>query len=192
MRRLFVAIEPDDATRALATEIAAGLRLEWRGRARIDFTPSERQHVTLAFLGEVAGTQLEAVNDVVANLARRHAPIVVQAGGVGAFPRPDRARVLWLAFGHGSDGLRSLAVDLQMRLRGAGHAIEAREWIGHITLARCRDRAGVDAREALARCADRRVRCPVESLVVMESRQEKGGTTYVSLFRAALRGDSTS
>lgn len=190
MRRLFVAIEPDAATRALAMDAAAGLRRQLSGRARLDFTPSERQHVTLAFLGEVAETQLEAVNDVVANLARRHAPIVVQAGGVGAFPRPECARVLWLAFGHGSDVLRALALDLQTRLRAAGHAIEDRDWTGHVTLARCRDRAGVDAREALAHCTDRRVRCPVEWLVVMESRKEALGPTYVPLFTAALRGDS--
>jgi 2'-5' RNA ligase len=192
MRRLFVAIEPDGGVRALAVDVAAGLRRELSGRARLDFTPSERQHVTLAFLGEVAETQLEVVNDVVANLARRHAPIVVEAGGVGAFPRPECARVLWLAFGHGSDALRSLALDLQTRLRAARHAIEDRDWTGHVTLARCRDRAGVDAREALARCTDRRVRCPVESLVVMESRQGAGGATYVSLFAAALRSDSAS
>lgn len=188
MRRLFVAIEPDDATRALAMEVAAGLRREWSGRARIDFTPSERQHVTLAFLGEVGNARLEAVYAVVDAVAHRHATIAVEAGGVGAFPGPECARVLWLAFGQESDALRSLALDLQMRLRAAGHAIEDRDWVGHITLARCRDRAGVDAREALAHCTDRRVRCPVESLVVMESRQGADGLSYVPLFEAVLRG----
>jgi 2'-5' RNA ligase len=186
MRRLFVALEQGGATRALATEVAAELRHGLGRRARLGFTPSERQHVTLAFLDEVEESRLEGVNEVVVGVARDHVALVVEVGGAGAFPRPESARVLWLAFGQQSSALRSLAVDLQTRLRAAGHDIEHREWNGHITLARCRDRAGFDARAALARCTDRRVVCPVDALVVMESRRGPDGASYVPLLRAAL------
>jgi RNA 2',3'-cyclic 3'-phosphodiesterase len=186
MPRLFVAIELDDGTRALATAVAAELRDGLGHRVRLGFTSAQRLHVTLAFLGEVEESRLDGVNEVVANVARDHAALAVEVGGAGAFPRSECARVLWLAFGQQSSALRSLAVDLQMRLRAAGQDIDDRQWSGHITLARCRESVGVDASEALARLTDRRVDCPVEALVVMESRRAPGGASYLPRFRAAL------
>jgi RNA 2',3'-cyclic 3'-phosphodiesterase len=188
MRRLFVALELDEATRALAMEAAAVLRRGLSGRARLSFTRSEMQHVTLAFVGEVEASRLEDVQEAAAEVARSHAPIIVEAGGLGAFPRAECARVLWLAFGQQSSALRRLALDLQTRLRERGHDMDPREWNGHVTLARCRERTGVDARQALAGCPDRRVECRVEELVVMESRLAPNGRGYVPLSRVELRG----
>lgn len=186
MRRLFIALEPDEATRALAMEVAASLRQGLETRARLGFTPTERLHVTLAFLGGVEEERLEEVGAVVADVAREHARFLVEAGGVGAFPRSEAARVLWLGFGSESDLLRTLVRDLETRLRAAGHTLEDRPWTGHVTLARCHAPRGVDAHAELARCSDRRIECLVAELVVMESIPDPGRARYVALARARL------
>jgi len=186
MRRLFIALEPDEATRALAAEIAATLRQGIGARARLGFTSAERIHVTLVFLGAVEEARLDELNAIVEDVARAHAPFAVEVGGVGAFPRSDRARVLWLGFGSGSDPLRALVRDLETRLREAGHVFGNRAWTGHVTLARCHSPHGVDASAELARCPDRRIDSPVAELVVMESVRESGRARYVALERARL------
>lgn len=186
MPRLFIALEPDDATRALALESQGVLREALGARKRLRFPAASRLHVTLAFLGDVEASRIDQVTDVVAGIARERAPFPVTAGGVGAFPRPDRARVLWLGFGSVGDPLSALVGDLGARLRGAGLALEERAWTGHLTLARIASPGGLDARAALARCPARRVACPVSELVVMESRRDPEGARYVALARVRL------
>jgi 2'-5' RNA ligase len=186
MPRLFIALEPDDATRALALEAQSVLRAALGARERLRFTAAPRLHVTLAFLGDVESARIDRVIAVLEEVARGRAPFPATAGGVGAFPRPDRARVLWLGFGSTSDRLPVLVRDLEARLRGEGLVLEARGWTGHLTLARGPAPRGLDARAALARCPARRVECPVSELVLMESRRDPEATCYGVLFRAGL------
>lgn len=186
MPRLFIALEPDDATRALALEAQSVLRAALGARERLRFTAAPRLHVTLAFLGDVESARVDPVIAVLEEVARGRAPFPVAAGGVGAFPGPDRARVLWLGFGSTSDRLPALVRDLEARLRGEGLVLEERGWSGHLTLARCPAPRGLDARAALARCPARRVECPVSELVLMESRRDPEGARYVALARARL------
>jgi 2'-5' RNA ligase len=186
MPRLFIALEPDEATRALALEAQGVLRVAFGARERLRFTAAPRLHVTLAFLGEVEGSRIDRVLAVLEEVARGRAPFPVVAGGVGAFPGPDRARVLWLGFGSTSDRLSALVCDLEARLRGEGLVLEARAWTGHLTLARHPAPRGVDARAALARCPARRVESPVSELVLMESRRDPEGARHVALGRARL------
>ncbi len=186
MPRLFIALEPDDATRALAIETQGVLRDAIGAGARLRLTPASRLHVTLAFLGDVEASRLDIVAAVVAEVARGHASFCVEAGGVGAFAQPDRARVLWLGFGAASDPLRALVCDLWTRLRGAGLVLEDRRWTGHVTFARCPGLRGIDARAALAHCPARRVDCAVSELVVMESLRDPAGARYVASSRFPL------
>jgi 2'-5' RNA ligase len=58
--RLFFALWPDAATRARIAEAAAALHLT--GNARL--VPGENFHLTLAFVGEVAEPQLEALLEI--------------------------------------------------------------------------------------------------------------------------------
>lgn len=204
MRRLFVALEPDEATRALALEVALSLRIGLGAGVRVGWTAEARLHVTLAFLGDVAEpgdvaelgdaaalggvgeANVAAASEVVAAVGRGHCAFVARAGGAGAFPSPDRARVLWLAFGRASEPLAALVHDLGTRLRGCGFALEERPFNGHITLARCRSPRGIDAREALQRAPGRTIESAVSSVVLMESVRDEAGPRYAVLARAPL------
>lgn len=188
MPRIYIALEPDEATRALAVEVQAALRGALGVGARLRFSAAPRLHVTLAFLGEVAAGELARVGEVAEATARSHAPFRVDAGGVGAFPAADRARVLWLGFGAASEPLSALVRELAARLGAAGLATPDRAFTGHLTLARCDSPRGIDARAALARCPQQLVGCPVTELVVMESRREAAaaGTRDGALTRARL------
>ena len=186
MPRLFFALEPDETTRALAAETIVGLRLTLRPGSRLGFTRADRLHATVAFLGEIDEKRIEAITAAAAVVARAHAAFVAVAGGLGAFPAADRARVIWLGFGPGCAPLLALAGDLQSHLRAVGLALEERPFTGHLTLARCRSPRGFDVRPALATAPDRRVECAVRELVLFESVRDDAGARYVARFRAPL------
>ena len=71
-------------------------------------------HVTLAFLGDVADADLNAVCRAVAEAAGPVPPFALRAEGLGCFPGPNDARVAWV--GLTGPGLEPLGV---LQKRGA-------------------------------------------------------------------------
>lgn len=185
-RRTFVALALGDEARRLAAETIERLRERLRDPAALRFVATVDLHVTLAFLGELDEDAQASVRDVVARVAAAHPRMQVVMGGLGAFPRVSQARVLWLAFGSGDAPLSRMVADLTARLRDAGHALEDRDWTGHVTLARSRRWRGIDARALVEGDAGRRVACPVDALAVMESGPTRTDERYAVIFRAEL------
>jgi RNA 2',3'-cyclic 3'-phosphodiesterase len=97
-------------------------------------------HLTLRFLGEVAPERNDAIAARLADVARQSRPFVLRLEGVGAFPSPARARVVWLGVTTG----REEVVGLARRVRDAldpefGGTSE--EFVPHLTLFRVRSPA---------------------------------------------------
>jgi 2'-5' RNA ligase len=85
MPRLFVALDPPAPVR----DALAALRADVPG-AR--WTPTHNVHLTLAFIGEVDGERVPAVEAALAGVA--NPPVPVEVTGLGAFPNRRAARVL--------------------------------------------------------------------------------------------------
>lgn len=93
--------------------------------------PPGSWHATLRFLGEADPAAV--VRAVAPALAGAHAvPVVVQ--GVGAFPDPARARVVWAGLVAG--GLAGLAMLLEAATPLRKDPNAGRPFAGHVTLAR--------------------------------------------------------
>lgn len=88
-------------------------------------------HVTLAFLGEVAGAEPVAV-ELAGVLAGRPAPRL-RLSGAGTF-----GRAVWLGVAGDLDVLARLAGAVQDAVRAAGVGLEARRWRPHLTVGRGR------------------------------------------------------
>ena len=127
--RCFVAVSIDeDVRRALA---AAAVR--WQANTDLRWVLPESWHLTLAFLGAIDAASVEAVRRTIAHVARRHQPLRLLGGGLGAFPSAARARVVWYGLDDGAGRLAAIARDL-----AAGLAIDdaAPRFRGHVTMAR--------------------------------------------------------
>ncbi len=96
------------------------------------WTAVESWHLTLAFLGPTPPDAVPEIAAQLAGVAGRHAPFWASAGGLGAFPVPSRARVLWLGVCDPDGRLAGLATDVGDAL-GLGRTSEFR---AHLTLAR--------------------------------------------------------
>jgi len=186
MPRLFVAAELSADALQLANQIEESLRTALRRKARVRWTRNEGRHVTLAFLGQIDDGRVTQVGELVAEVAARHGPLVVQVGGMGAFPNARRARVLWVGVVDASGALERLAVDLQQSLRQVGYELDEREFRGHVTLGRVADRQGIDIEDAHTEVPAQTVTVQLGALVLFESQLSPSGARYRPLRRAPL------
>ncbi len=131
--RLFLAAPVPERQLAWVAEQTEALVALWPG-AR--WVPTENQHVTLKFLGSTAPDLLDAVATRCGEIATAHAPSPLRLSGLGVFPNPRRARVLWVGLDDRSALLASLAAALDAALEPLGFASEGRAFTPHLTLAR--------------------------------------------------------
>ena len=148
--RCFVAVPVPAEVCATVGRVQDEVRRACEG-ADIRWTRPDTMHLTLKFLGNVDGTQVPAVGRALAAEVPRHAVARLALGGVGAFPSPSRARVVWLAVREGADALAAVASGVDRALSGLGVGAENRPLSPHLTLGRARDaRRAPDLRSAFA------------------------------------------
>lgn len=132
IRRCFVAVGLDDDTRhALAAHLDAHLDRPLPGSK----VPAENWHLTLRFLGKIDDVQrdrLVATLDETLDVP----PFALRFGGLGAFPRPRKATVAWLAAD--APQLHELAARVEEAATSIGLMPEERPFHPHLTLARIR------------------------------------------------------
>jgi 2'-5' RNA ligase len=127
-------------------------------------------HFTLRFLGDTEQGMRDALAGALRG-ARLGTRFRIRFSGLGAFPRPKRARIIWLGVDEGARQLISLADIVESTVRRAGFPAELRPFKPHLTLSRIEpSRSVVDV---LAAQQPRRVEMPVTDVVVVRS--ELGG-----------------
>ena len=177
MLRLFLAFEIPEAQRRSIESAIEPLRPSVRG-AR--WTARESWHVTLKFLGATVEDRLEAVASTAAGVAASSTATKSALTGLGAFPGPQRARVVWVGLvDHGV--LSSLARTLQAGFAGIGFPAEVRPWRPHLTVARLKVPGPVDLTGAGP--VDESP-FPVEEIVLFRSHLKPSGAVYEPLARA--------
>jgi len=141
--RLFAALDPPEPVRRSLARWQADLRRSaGRHADGVRWTPADRLHVTLKFLGAVPEEHLDAVREAMAVAAAGSRPLRLEVRGAGGFPSSRRARVIWLGLSGDVDGLAELAGDLGRRLAPLGFPVEARPLTPHVTIGRSRDGRG--------------------------------------------------
>ena len=148
--RLFIAADLPDAVLDALAETSAMLRGSVRGR----FVAPDSFHVTLAFLGEVPGSRVPVLQEVLDEVAGSCAPFDIALGELGMFGKRGKA-ALWQGFRQAGE-LRELAQAVRVGLRAQGFAIDEKEFLPHVTLMRAADltagvlpskRSGIAARQ---------------------------------------------
>jgi 2'-5' RNA ligase len=128
-----------------------------------------------------------AVDGLAAALRDRDA-FEFQLGGAGSFPKPGRARVVWIGPAVGGPDLVGLASAVTRGLRPHGYEPDRKEFHPHLTLARLKVPDNVA--EVLAAIGSEPVGEPftVGEVVLYQSQLSSQGPTYTVLERFPLRG----
>ena len=175
--RLFLALNLPDAIRNAVWEVAEPLR---RRAYPVRWVGPDAIHLTVKFLGDV-DTEREA--DIVGGMRRAATgtrAFALHLGGFGAFPLPERARVIWVGCAPDAS-LELLQHGVEVEMERVGFSIEGRAFHPHLTLGRAtRSARPADFRglardlEDLEYAAD----ALVESLDLMESTLTPKGARY--------------
>jgi 2'-5' RNA ligase len=93
-------------------------------------------HITVRFLGNITPAMAEKIFDEMKKI--QFTPCTVQIKGLGAFPNPNYARVIWAGITQGADQLKNVFNQLEPRLRGLGFTPDSKGFSPHLTIARVR------------------------------------------------------
>jgi 2'-5' RNA ligase len=155
--------------------------------AAVRWTRDEGLHLTLKFLGSVAGGRLDAVRDTVAPPLSEVASFPARVTGLGVFPRLERPRIVWV--GVDAPELMHLAGLVESATATLGFANEARAFRGHVTLGRIKDRHGWAPLAAALKehWADDLGTFDVRHVTAFRSDLQRGGSVYTELWTIPLR-----
>lgn len=185
MIRAFIAAPlPDPMVERLARGAAEARRGLDGGR----WTPPDRWHLTLTFLGDIPAGTAERIGAGLGRIAALR-PVPVRPAGTGGFPTRGGATVLWAGV-EGDPGLRELAaVAAEIATGGGARAPEGRLFVPHITIARfrrARDLAAIDLWGGSGETDGEA--CLLSRVVLLESRLSPAGPSYTALRDVALAG----
>ena len=177
-RRIFIALDlTDDVRHGLAAHLA-----EWHPLPG-STPPPPNWHITLRFLGKMNQTTLETV---LARLdeAELGPAFELRFAGLGAFPRPARATVLWLGTAEGTEAVHEVATSVETAAVEAGFMPEERPFHPHLTLGRIRPPEDVSS--LIDAVPPFPLALPVRHVTVFESHLGRGPAVYEELERLAL------
>jgi len=143
----------------------------------------QQLHLTLKFLGEQAPSELELVQDGLAEAVEEATPFTLSFHGLGAFPALARARVFWVGVSAGMEEARTLHARVESALARRAVPPEDRPFSPHLTIGRARTPGGFSAlREAIARAARTEFgSLSVAALSLMRSDLSQAGARYTEL-----------
>jgi 2'-5' RNA ligase len=169
--RIFVAVFPPPEVREALFRAAHDLSASKAFR----LIGSEKLHLTLKFLGNVAEADSSRAKQALGQLRGRHEPFEVETSGFGAFPSARKARILWTGVGEGSGPLRAVVQSVDDLLASAGFEREGRPYVPHLTLGRARGRG---AKLDSASISPPALRFTVSGVDLVESVPGESGVTY--------------
>lgn len=93
-------------------------------------------HITIRFLGNILSATVDRVFEEMKQI--QFSPFDLQVKGIGAFPKPNYPRVIWVGIKTGVEQLKSVFNQLEPRLRSLGFTPDSKGFNPHLTIARVR------------------------------------------------------
>lgn len=180
--RVFLAADLDNTTRSLLlAHLDEHVGPEMPGRP----VAAANWHITLRSVGTASPT---VVDRLIFEVDRRLDDSVfdVGFGGLGAFPKAQRASVLWLGVRGGASGLRGLAEACEAGAVAAGFDSEGRPFHPHVTLSRIRPVRDVGS--VVEEFPGFAVSTTIDAVTLFASHLGPGGARYEALERFELSG----
>ena len=130
--RLFIALSLPDAVNTVLAELSTPAH-------DVRWTPVEKLHVTLRFLGDVSIEVRDSLLERLSSVRVHSFPLPLESAGV--FPTKGPPRILWVGIGSGHPQLYQLRQQIDDTLLAVGVPMEIRTFHPHVTVGRCTERA---------------------------------------------------
>lgn len=187
--RAFVAIDLSPEIQQRLEQISTHLKQRLEG-VPIRWVPVENIHLTLKFLGDVSLSNLEMLKKILLNVSSSHRSFEISAGGLGAFPKIHRPRVIWVGL-EAPPELAALQYSLDVETARLGYAREDRPFSPHLTMGRVsRNASTADIRLIAGVLSSYKVgflgAACIQAVHLFRSDLKPGGAIYTRLFTAPL------
>ena len=143
--RAFLAVELSPACTTALQGVQQKLR---KTGTRLKLVRKEAIHITLKFLGDIDARDVGTLQERLAEKLNGRRSFPFEVLSLGAFPAPERARVVFAAIGDGTANFRGLHDAVEEVVVALGVKPETRRYTPHVTLARLKER---DADGAIGR-----------------------------------------
>jgi 2'-5' RNA ligase len=173
--RTFVALLIPEDWIAWIREVAGGLKSRSSG---LSWVKPENAHLTVRFLGDLDDSEVQRVRD---SVRRSGAPLtapLARLGRLGAFPRPERPRVLWAGLAQGGPEAEAVAAAVNDALEADGFGPLDKPFRPHLTLARAREGARGVADLLRVSLPEAPPAGRLQQLAVMKSELHPSGAMY--------------
>jgi len=154
----------------------------------VSWVRPDNLHYTMRFIGDVGEDGARRIAEAAREAATGRAAFDAELGGLGAFPNPRRARVIWLGMTEGAEPLTALALALEEGLRKRGFEKADKPFSAHLTLGRVRvpDRDWTEPLATAPAPGPGTTRFRVDRLCVVESQLSPKGSIYTVRAEARL------
>ena len=200
MIRAFLAVELSQELRVeLATvqqELKHRIEPEMKRDIRISWAQPASIHLTLKFLGDMDEQVIDPLLAAVEQAIGRQTAVNVPLERLGAFPRPQSPRVLWVGpsqnWERGAEAKRIVEIHgaIEQACEGLSFLRETRSFSPHMTLARIKvGERHVGVALAKGGVLDRPISLgslAVESVVLMKSELKPTGSVYTKLWEVKI------
>ncbi len=171
--RTFIAIELPKEIKDSLGNIQEQLK---KSGADVKWVSPRNIHLTLKFLGEIDDTKLSKINKIIEDVAGDKNSFQVRISSIGAFPKINFPRVIWIGIDRGDNETKVMAEELEEKIAKLGIPREDRPFSSHITIGRTRSTLN---RENLA-----------QDLETLQSAAIMGGLEFtvkrITLFKSTL------
>ena len=200
MIRAFLAVEPSQELRAelalVQQELKQSIEPEMKRGTRISWVQPAKIHLTIKFLGDMNEQTIEPLRIAIEQAIGHQTSVNVPLEQLGAFPRPQSPRVLWV--GPSENWERGIEARRVAEIHGAieracedvGFLRETKPFSPHLTLARIK--AG-ERHVGVALAKDGVLDRPIslsslamESVALMKSELKPTGSVYTKLWDIRL------
>lgn len=131
--RTFIAIELSDIIKQELSRIQSELK---DADADVKWVELENIHLTLRFLGEITDQQLIQVKEALDKIAPLFNPYEIKLSGIGAFPKLDFPRVVWVGIKEGVDETKKITENIENELSKFDFQKEEHAFTPHLTIGR--------------------------------------------------------
>jgi len=152
---------------------------------------AQNLHVTLKYLGETREDQLGNLKNSINEFARSVTPFDIVVKGLGSFPNPKRARVLYFGIQAPAE-LEALYLEVESACRGIGFPKENRPFSPHLTIGRVRDHIPATEKDKIHEVLnnikiDSLGKASVDSVHLYKSQLKPTGAVYTKIFTVPFK-----
>lgn len=189
MVRAFIAIELPKVIREKLAEIQDELK---KSRADVKWVDPGNIHLTLKFLGERDDKKIREIGEVLEEVAAKTDAYAIRLSALGAFPRVESPRVLWVGLDTGEAQTKDIADKLESGIALLGIPKEDRPFSSHITIGRTRSGENIAQLSGLLEALEKKPQeynlgFEVKKITLYKSTLTPAGPVYAPIKEVSLK-----